>query len=129
MSPIDELRTKSLKFILAGTANSIFTYALYVVLVYVGLHYNLALSIDYIVGTITGYLMNRYWTFVSHNGTANSFVKYCMTYVAVFFLNLVLLNLFVGLNLMGPILGQLLAMGIVTILSFVLQNYWVFRRD
>lgn len=129
MFSVDVYKVKSLKFVVAGAINTIVTYSLYVTLIYAGLHYNLALTLEYLVGIVFGYLMNRHWTFSSHEATRYSFFKYSATYVLVYFINLILLNLLVGLGLLGPILGQLMALGIATVASFLLQNFWVFKRN
>jgi putative flippase GtrA len=118
---------KAVKFILAGTLNTALNYSLYVMLVYIGVYYNLALAIEYGVGIVTGYLLNRFWTFSSHGQPKRGFLKYCATYVSVFALNFLLLNLLVVGTSLGPVLGQLLALGFAASASYLLQNHWVFR--
>ena len=120
---------KSIKFILVGAVNTVATYALYVILVNAGLQYAVALTLDYLVGILSGYLMNRHWTFVSHDSTHRSLVKYITTYVLVYLINLILLSLIVGLKILDPVFGQVLALGVVTMISFLLQNFWVFQRQ
>ena len=115
------------KFLIVGVVNTALIYALYVALVYAGMHYNFALCLDYLGGILTGYLLNRRWTFRHHGRTCESFLKYCATYGVVFSLNMLLLNLLVRLGLLGPALGQLVALSVVTVISFLLQNFWVFR--
>jgi putative flippase GtrA len=129
MSSPEGYRVKSLKFLIVGGINTALGYALYVALIRAGLHYNLALILAYIVGILTGYLMNRHLTFASHVRTHHSFLKYWATYIGVYVLNLILLNLIVGLKLLDPMFGQLLALGAVTLMSFLLQNFWVFRHE
>lgn len=129
MSLPEGYRVKSLKFLMAGFINTAAMYALYVLLVQIGLQYNIALTLDYLVGILSGYLMNRHWTFASHGRTHYSFLKYCTTYVVIYIMNLILLNLVVGVGLLGPELGQLLALGVVTVFGFLLQNFWVFRHE
>jgi putative flippase GtrA len=129
MSLREEYQVKSLKFLVVGASNTVGNYALYVALIFAGLHYNLALILEYLVGILCGYLMNRHWTFSSHRRTRHSLFKYVVTYLAVYFINLILLNLLVILGLLGPVLGQLMALGIATVFSFSLQNFWVFRCE
>lgn len=130
MGPSPEgYRIKSLKFLIVGGINTAWGYVLYVALIWAGLHYNPALILDYIVGILTGYLMHRHLTFASHGCTQHSFLKYWGTYIAVYVINLILLNLIVGLKLLDPVLGQLLALSVVTVFSFLLQNFWVFRHE
>lgn len=118
---------KSTKFIIVGGTNTTLTYFLYVALIYVGFNYNLALIIEYLFGILTGYVMNKYWTFSDRYNTRNSLFKYIATYCVSFVFNLGILNWLVLYGILGPILGQLVALGIATVLSFLLQNFWVFR--
>ncbi|OGP75999.1 MAG: hypothetical protein A2W09_06690 [Deltaproteobacteria bacterium RBG_16_50_11] len=123
----ERISVKSLKFLVAGGINTVVTYMVYVLLVYLGWHYTLALLTEYTGGIIAGYHMNRYWTFAGHGRPVRSSIKYCVTYGIVFCLNLILLCLIVELGVLGPIAGQIVVIGTITVISFLLQNFWVFR--
>ena len=127
MRSAEGLRGKLFKFILVGGLNTGVMYLLYIGLVWLGVHYNIALIIDYAVGIVAAYFMNRYWTFASHGRPRRSFQKYCATYGMVYVINMVLLNAIVRLGLLGPVLGQLAALSVATGVSFLLQNFWVFH--
>lgn len=127
MSSHDRLRIRSLKFLTVGATNTALNYIIYVVLIYLGLHYNLALTIDYAIGILFGYYLNRYWTFAGREEIQNSFKKYFATYIAVYIVNMVSLNLIMKFTNLGPLWGQVIALTIATVFSFGFQNYWVFR--
>ncbi|HAY47217.1 MAG TPA: hypothetical protein DCY55_13185 [Gammaproteobacteria bacterium] len=120
------LANKGLRFLVAGAANTAVNYSLFVLLVYVGVHYNIALVIEYVCGICLGYVLNRYWTFSSTTSKRKDFPRYIALYVAVFLLNAVILNALVLFDIAGPIVGQLIALCAATLLSFQLQNKWVF---
>jgi putative flippase GtrA len=117
---------KALRFLAAGSINTTVFYGIYSALIYLGLHYNLALFIDYAAGLGCGYLLNRHWTFSSGGLSNHSFVKYLATYLVVYLGNMSVLTLVVTGGLLDPYIGQLLSLAIVAALSFLLQNYWVF---
>lgn len=125
---LNDYRLKMFRFILVGSVNTISMYILYVVMVFIGLPYNIALIIDYVVGIIAGYMMHRYWTFAINTSVTKSFPKYCVTYIGVYFINLAILNVIVRNNLLNPIPGQLVALGSIAFCSFLLQNFWVFPK-
>ena len=122
------MRDKIVKFLIVGGTNTLLMYLLYLGLIYLGMHYGLALALDYVCGVLLGYILNRHWTFASHGKQINSFPRYVLTYVGVFAGNMALLVLFVESGLLGPELGQLIAFGLVTVMSFILQNAWVFKK-
>ena len=74
-----------------------------------------------------GYVLNRYWTFASHAKPRLSFTKYCVTYIAVYLGNMVLLGVFVEFFMLGTRVGQLISLSTVTLLSYFAQNNWVFK--
>ena len=119
---------KEIRFLLVGAFNTALIYSVYVALVYFGMHYNLALLLDYIIGIALGYHLNKNYTFTKdiEAKESPSLGKYVISYVVVFALNLLLLNLFVQLGWMGAIIAQLVAVIIATLCSFVLQDKWVF---
>lgn len=123
------MTNKGLRFLVAGTANTAVNYSLFVLLVYLGVHYNIALVIEYICGVCLGYILNRYWTFSSTTSNRKDFPKYVALYMASFLLNAVILNALVLLDIVGPIIGQLIGLCVATLFSFQLQNNWVFSGD
>ena len=130
MSWVKDIPIKSVKFLLVGGFNTIAMYLLYWFLVRQGLHYNIALLIDYTVGIVTGYLMNRFWTFARHGNwhPHHGFLKYCLAYGLVYVVNCILLSMIVENRISGPEIGQIVALGGATVFSFLLQNFWVFKN-
>ena len=102
-------------------------YLLYLLLLYLGAQYLVALTADYALGICFGYLMNRYWTFRAHGKQYNTFFKYSVSYVAVYLLNLVLLYSFVAGMGFDERFAQIPAVGFVTLASYGVQRFWVFR--
>ena len=120
---------KFIKFLVIGTGNTLFLYLLYVSLIFWGLHHQLALLLDYVVGVFSGYIFNRYWTFSDRKKINKSFLKYMFTYIGIYFVNVVLLEALVVYLNIGVIFAQFISLIIVVLLSFILQNKWVFRSN
>ena len=118
---------KIAKFVSVGAFNTLFCYLFYILLVKCGLYYNFALAFDYTLGIIIGYTLNRNWTFAGRGIPRLKFLKYLVTFIGAFLLNVILLSFLVEFGWLGPIIGQIIAIGIVVLITFVLQNYWVFR--
>jgi len=116
---------KITKFFIVGASNTLLVYLFYIVLVKLGVNYKIALFFDYVFGTLFGYFLNRYWTF-SSNKHRRSFTKYITLYVGMFVLNGLLLILSVDYFLLDPILSQFFIIGIISLVSFTVQNNWVF---
>ena len=102
-------------------------YLLYLLLLYLGAQYLVALTADYALGICFGYLLNRYWTFRTHGKPKHSFFKYSGSYIVVYLLNLLLLFSFVAGMGIDERLAQIPAVGLVTLASYGIQRFWVFR--
>lgn len=125
--PDREEQIKILKFLVVGGTNTAIMYGLYVLLLYVGLPWFVALTADYSLGIVYGYLLNRYWTFRSHGKPTHGFSKYCASYGGMFAVNSALLTLFVeGFGWRADI-GQIPAIGLAMIAVYGLQRFWVFK--
>jgi putative flippase GtrA len=116
------------RFFIVGASNTLLTYLLYVALIKLGVDYKLALFFDYLFGILFGYLLNRYWTFAS-NKHKLSFIKYVVLYIVVFILNILFLILSVDFLLLNPIYSQFFIVLIISLVSFLVQNTWVFSRQ
>ena len=114
------------KFFIVGASNTLLGYVFYVAMVKLGVDYKLALLIGYVFGVFVGYFLNRYWTFSNNNNYRLSFMKYVVLYVGVFILNSLFLILSVDLLLLDPIYSQFFIIGIMSLVSFIVQNTWVF---
>ena len=127
--PSDRAETKRLvRFVLVGGFNTLVTYGVFLLLLWAGLHRQLALAGDYATGIAIGYLLNRVWTFGDRDHKTGSFVKYVATYIVfVYAANVVLLEAIVATGL-HPAPAQAIAQATVTILSYLAQKHWVFRH-
>jgi putative flippase GtrA len=115
-------------FLLVGSANTLIGYVIFgVAYKAVGLNYNVALLIAYILGILIGYANHRRVTFKSTNSHRQAFTRFVMTYLLIYGINAGLLVGFsewVGLD---PLIGQAIALIFVTLISFVVQRTWVFK--
>lgn len=133
--PVQQLlKLPLVRFAIVGGFNTALTYGVYwFFLNSLGFHYQLALLCEYSVGICVGYILNRHWTFVAQDQTqghqsTTSFIRYAATYVGVYFGNVLLLSTIVEMGWLSPTLGQLVALAIIPLVSFLIQKYWVFAR-
>lgn len=91
-------------------------------------NYIIALIISHIIGVTHSYIWNRYWIFKSEKVILNEFIKFNSVYAAVFFTNALVLIFFVNFLKWDPRIVQLIALPIITVISFTGQKYWSFRQ-
>ncbi len=113
---------------LVGSANTLIGYAIFGVgYKILELNYNLALAIAYALGILIGYVNHRRVTFKSTAGHQQAFTRFVLTYVLVYLLNAGILTALTEWVRLDPLIGQAVALVVVTLMSFVIQRVWVFR--
>ena len=117
---------KIVRFILVGGFKTAVGYGLYLLLLWFGLHHDVALAGDYLFAITVGYVINRSWTFTNQGRPTAPVLKYVLSYILVFVLNSLALDLAIELGT-GPELGQIPCLVLATVASYLLQRYWVFQ--
>lgn len=112
-------------FVAVGVLNTAFGYTVFAVLTWVSIPSHLSLLIATIVGVLFNFLTTGRLVFSSKRW---SFLpRFFGGYLAIYVVNLVLLDSLMGLGL-SPYGGQALSLPVLVVLSFVVNKFLVFRR-
>jgi putative flippase GtrA len=122
------LKHKVGKFLFAGVINTVFGYAIYATLIYIGLSYLLALLISTILGVIFNFFS---FGRIAFQRTCDwlVFSKFIIAYALIYVFNCGLLIFLTQVFLLGPYISQILCIPIGVILSWFLMNYWVYKEE
>ena len=116
------------KFCAVGVVGYVVNLAVYTVLLHAGLHYLVAATGSFFVAVTSNYLLNRVWTFRDRRaGVAAQGMRFFVVSLASLGANLVVLHVLITLGL-GKLVGQAVAIVLVTPLNFVGNKLWSFRR-
>lgn len=121
------LKTRFIRFVLVGAINTIFGTGIYCVLIYIGIHYKLAV----LLSTILGVLFNFKTTgsLVFNNKENGLLFKFILSYTVVYFLNISLIRLLLKFIYMDEYIAGIAASLISAVISFALQNEFVFQKN
>jgi putative flippase GtrA len=101
--------------------------AVYAVLIHAGLHYLVAATCSFLVAVTSNYVLNRSWTFRDRRaGLAAQGMRFFAVSLASLGANLLVLHLLVTFGA-GKLVGQAIAIVLVTPLNFVGNKLWSFR--
>ena len=111
-----------LKFLVGGGSAVMTDALLYWLLQTVGMELAFAKAISFIAGSIVGFIINKLWTFQAKRFSFTEILKYAVLYACTG-VNSAVLHI---INI--QILGFLCATGVSTILNFLGQKFFVFRK-
>ena len=115
------------KFGFVGVLNTLVGYlAFFLLLNYCS--YLLSLVLAHFIGVTHSYIWNKYWTFKTKEITGSELIRFNLVYALVLASNAVVLIFFVEYLKLDPRMGQLIALPVVTLISFTGQKYWSFRK-
>jgi putative flippase GtrA len=116
------------KFCVVGAVGYLINLAVYDALIHGGLHYLLAATCSFLVAVTSNYVWNRLWTFREHRaGVAAQGIRFFVVSLGSLGANLLVLHVLITLGA-GKLVGQAIAIVVVTPLNFVGNRLWSFRR-
>jgi putative flippase GtrA len=128
--PSRRLIVQFVKFGIVGVSNTLINFAVYALLLKVfDVWYLAAAAIGFGVGAVNGFLLNRRWTFEGHVGDSFTPVRWAIVQTCGLGLNELLLFIWVGVVGVDKILGQALAIVVVTTVTFLANRAWTFRMS
>jgi len=74
-----------LKFLLVGVLNTIFGYGIFASLIYLGLHYALAIALATVIGVMFNFKTVGYFVFSSKDN--RKIIKFILVYIVIYILN------------------------------------------
>ena len=116
------------KFCVVGVVGYSINLAVYGTLLHLGFHFLFAATCSFLVAVTSNYTWNRVWTFHDRRGgVAAQGVRFFAVALASLGANLLVLDALITFG-SGKLLGQAIAIVLVTPLNFVGNRLWSFRH-
>ena len=119
---------KIVKYYFLGGLVNVCGYFLYLIFLYLGFGHKFTATVFYFLGVIVSFFMNRRFVFDSgislKSGSYRLFAMLCFGYIV----NMSILYFFVDLLGLHPGVIQLISIGIVSIIFYLLNNNFVHRK-
>lgn len=116
-----------LRFAVVGAVSNGVLYALYLVMRYLGVEHNLAMTGAFLIGVVQTFLANRSWSFRSRVKAAPAFGRYLFIYLIAYLINLMASVIFVDRLGYPDRAVQAIMVVVIAVLLFAAQKLWVFR--
>jgi putative flippase GtrA len=115
-----------LRFVLVGVSNTLLYAATYALLERAGVQYVLASALAFVVGALNSYALNRRWTFRSRARRAPELARFLCAQLVGVAASLSLLAVLVEIAGLNPLVGQVVAFPVASLITFVLSREWAF---
>lgn len=125
------LNDERVRFLIVGGVNTVVGYLLFALLnAVLGWQYLVALVVSYVFATLIAFLLHRRYTFRVHRSgnILVDLIRFEAVYAVLLAFNTVALWLLVDIGRVPPLLAQAIVVVVSTVLSFVGNKLFSFRR-
>ena len=134
ISGLEERFGQIFKFGIVGASNTVISYVVYAILVYLGMHYLAANVIAYFAGVINSFIWNSKYVFkAEEDPNRHPFKVFLKTLAASAFtglvVNNVLLVLWVNVLNLSEYLGPILNVLVTFPINYILNKYWAYKKE
>ncbi len=116
-----------LRFLVGGGSAVLVDFLSYHLLMAIGLEVSPAKAVSYVLGAAVGFVINKLWTFESKQFAPLEVVRYILLYAVSALANTLVNRLVLGWLGM-KLLAFLAATGVSTVMNFLGQKFFVFRK-
>lgn len=114
-----------IRFVIIGCINTAFAYSIYAFFIFVGLHYTLAVLCSTLIGICFSFkTMGKYVFYKTDNYLI---FKFFAVYGLCYFFNIGILHSLTVVGLSNLYLAGFLSQGLVALISFCLNKWFVFK--
>lgn len=120
-------RKELVRFLFGGGSAVVVDYLTYRLFMACGIGMDVAKGSSFICGAAVGFVINKLWTFESKRFSKGEVLRYVVLYACTATIN-ALVNKAALAVLPAQLFGFLCATGVSTVLNFLGQKYFVFRK-
>lgn len=117
-----------IKFSLSSIASFLIDYIFYTIFYFAFKSINIANVLARAISSICNYIINRKVVFKSDKSILKSLVQYFLLVVVILALNTCILNIFVNISKLNPLLAKVLTEMVLFCLSWIVQKKIVFNK-
>lgn len=117
------------KFGLVGLSNTLIALGIYSLLVYLGFHYQIGNIASFLLSSFTGFILNKFWVFKSHEKKALAqIIKYYTVYCSSLLISMLLSYVWIDFCKIDVYITPLLNLTFTVPYNFILSKKWVYVR-
>ena len=127
----NDYNNEKLRYLLVGFYNFLFGYAVFYVIFFFyfnKINYILLLTFVHLISTTNNFFLYSKLVFFRKKITLLEYFKFNLSYLILYFLNLLLLSLAINFVYLNLYLSQFLIMIIMVLFGYILNKFFVFKN-
>lgn len=115
------------KFALVGLSNTLISLGVYSLLVYSGVHYQIGNVSAFIISSLNGYILNKFWVFNAHTEKKRiQMVKYYIVYCGSLLISMILSFVWIDILQINQYASPMVNLLITVPLNYLLSRKWIY---
>lgn len=119
---------KFIKFSIVGFSNLFISLAVYYVLIFLSINYQIANTVGFLVATFNSYFWNKLWVFKNNKNKISDIIKFYIVCLSSWLLSTVLLYIWIQKLGISDKIAPIVNLCITTPLNYLMNKLWVFRN-
>lgn len=117
-------------FIVIGGLTTLINFGVFTILwKFLGIYYQVAVSIAFVCGLIFHFTSNRYFTFKGHGANFwQHFKKYILVTIVNYFLTIAIVQVTVETWHLSPYWGMVFSIGATLVFGYLMAKLWIYQH-
>ncbi len=122
---------EKLRFLLVGGYNTVISYLLYALFLWIGdeRYPQLSLFLSFILSSLNSYWTQKIFVFVTSGNYIREYIRCLLSWGISYLLNVFLLYILVHIVLLNPYLAQFIAQILVVVNSYLMLKHFAFKSN
>ena len=119
-----------IRFFIIGCINAAISFLVFVIATFlVGKeHYQICVALQWIISSVPSYFNQKFFVFHTKGNYLKEYLKCCSTWAFGWFLNFVLIEIFVRYIIGNVFISQFLSTGLVSIFTYITFKVFAFKK-
>ena len=124
------LLPRIVRFIVIGGLNAAISYLIFAIAVFLigDAHYQLCVALQWFLSSFISYFNQKFFVFCTKGNYIKEHIKCCSTWAFSYFLNVILIEIFVRFLIKDVYIAQFVALAIVSISTYLLFKLFAFKK-
>lgn len=119
---------QKIRFLLVGGYNTVFSYALYALFVYLTIPAQMALFLSFLLSSVNSYATQKFYVFNTKGNYVKEYIKCLVTWFGSYIINAILLEGLMRLGGLNAYVAEFIALVLITVYSYIALKYFAFKE-